>query len=138
MQTIDKYILNNSGKDGFISFWWYTWRHLYLDLLFSVRYRSIEIIWLPEFISSLLYTIASSQSILVCVAMWQGDEFIVFILDVYSNVLSARFKNKRGMLCMHVLIIGLNKIPIAISNSLWIVFTTFVQGLFISLRYVHC
>ena len=21
MQTIDKYILNNSGKDGFISFW---------------------------------------------------------------------------------------------------------------------
>jgi hypothetical protein len=40
---IDKYVLNNSGKDGFISFWWYTWRHLYLDLLFSVRYRSIEI-----------------------------------------------------------------------------------------------
>jgi hypothetical protein len=27
---IDKYVLNNSGKDGFISFWWYTWRHLYL------------------------------------------------------------------------------------------------------------
>ena len=51
---IDKYVLNNSGKDGFISFWWYTWRHLYLDLLFSVRYRSIEIIWLHEFISSLL------------------------------------------------------------------------------------
>ena len=66
----------------------------------------------------------------------------MFILDVYSNVLSARFKNKRGMLCMHVLIIGLKyKIPIAgiaISNPLWIVFTTFVQGLFISLRYVHC
>ena len=63
----------------------------------------------------------------------------MLILDVYSNVLSARFKNKRGMLCMHVLIIGLNKIPIAIySNPLWIVFTTFVQGLFISLRYVHC
>ena len=29
-----------------------------------------------------------------------GDEFIVFILDVHSNLLSARFKNKRGMLCM--------------------------------------
>ena len=64
----------------------------------------------------------------------------MLILDVYSNVLSARFKNKRGMLCMHVLIIGLNNIPIAIySNPLWIVFTTFVhEGLFISLRYVHC
>ena len=63
----------------------------------------------------------------------------MFILDLYSNVLSARFKNKRGMLCMHVLIIGLNKIPIAISNPLWIVFTSFVQGLFISLQiYVHC
>ena len=44
----------------------------------------------------------------------------MLILDVYSNVLSARFKNKRGMLCIHVLIIGLNKIPIAIySNPLW-------------------
>ena len=49
----------------------------------------------------------------------------MFILDLYSNVLSARFKNKRGMLCMHVLIIGLiNKIPIVV------VFTTFVQCLF--------
>jgi hypothetical protein len=37
----------------------------------------------------------------------QGDEFIVSILHVYSNVLSARFKNKRGMMCMHVLIIRL-------------------------------
>ena len=64
----------------------------------------------------------------------------MFILYLYSNVLSARFKNKRGMLCMHVLIIGLNKIPIAISNPLWIVFTSFVlQGLFIYLqRFVHC
>jgi hypothetical protein len=34
MQTIDN-ILNNSGPYSFISFWWYTWRHLYLDLLFS-------------------------------------------------------------------------------------------------------
>jgi hypothetical protein len=59
---IDKYVLNNSGKDGFISFWWYTWRHLYLDLLFSVRYRSIEIIWLHEFISSLLKSYCSSLS----------------------------------------------------------------------------
>ena len=32
----------------------------------------------------------------------QGNEFIVFILDVYSNVLSARFKNKHGMLFIHV------------------------------------
>ena len=48
----------------------------------------------------LCYTIYG-QSILVCVAHRQGDEFIVLILDVYSNVLSARFKNKRGMLCMH-------------------------------------
>ena len=46
MQTIDKYILNNSGKDGFISFWWYTVHEgIYnsKDLLFSVRYKSIEI-----------------------------------------------------------------------------------------------
>jgi hypothetical protein len=34
MQTIDN-ILNNWGKESFISFWWYTWRHLYLDLLFT-------------------------------------------------------------------------------------------------------
>ena len=34
-----------------------------------------------------------------CVAMCQDDEFIVFILDVHrhSNVISARFKNKRGI-----------------------------------------
>jgi hypothetical protein len=25
---------NKSGKDGFISFWWYTWRHLYSHMLF--------------------------------------------------------------------------------------------------------
>ena len=42
------------------------------------------------------------MGIVYCVAMCQGDEFIVFILDVHrhSNVLSARFKNKRGTLCM--------------------------------------
>ena len=42
MQTIDN-ILNNSGPYSFISFWWYTWRHLYLDLLFS------KPIWFHEF-----------------------------------------------------------------------------------------
>jgi hypothetical protein len=41
--------------------------------------------------------------------------YSVHSIDLYSNVLSARLKNKRGMLCMHVLIIRLNKIPIAIN-----------------------
>ena len=36
----------------------------------------------------------------VCVMMSQGDEFIMFILHVYSN---ANVLYKRGMMCMHVL-----------------------------------
>jgi hypothetical protein len=36
----------------------------------------------------------------VFVAVCQNDEFILFIQDVHSNVLPARFKSKRGMLSM--------------------------------------
>ena len=48
--------------------------------------------------------------ILVYLFVWRCAKamslYIVLILNV--NVLSACFKNKRGMLCMHVLIIRLN------------------------------
>jgi hypothetical protein len=37
MQRIDN-IFNNSGKDSFNYFWWYTWRDLYLDLLFTCMF----------------------------------------------------------------------------------------------------
>jgi hypothetical protein len=39
--------------------------------------------------------------------MSQGDEFNLkcsFYMFIAMYVLSARFKNKRGMMCMHVLI----------------------------------
>jgi hypothetical protein len=65
-----------------------------LNNIITWIYQQFQYYWLAHW-----YTIYG-QSILVCVAMWQGDEFIVLILDVYSNALSARFKNKRGMLCM--------------------------------------
>ena len=75
---------------------------LYLDMrafLFSVRYRSTETIWFYEFIGnfnspvslSLIFSSIMSYkykewkctfSLFVCRAMCQGDESIVFILDV--------------------------------------------------------
>jgi hypothetical protein len=72
-ETIDN-ILNNSGKDSFISFWWYTWRHLYLDLLFSVRYIPQEF---KQYDFMILYKESKCTfSLFVCVAMCQGNEFI--------------------------------------------------------------
>jgi hypothetical protein len=50
------------GKDS--SFWWYTWRHLYLDLLFSVRYRGIE--------TNMISWICSSNSPLIVFTFIQG------------------------------------------------------------------
>jgi hypothetical protein len=68
--------------------------------MMSPIYRQIVFIF--------LYT--RSQNVLLvlifvcvnCVAMCQDDEFIVFILDVHrhSNVISARFKHKRGISCV--------------------------------------
>jgi hypothetical protein len=40
MQTIDN-ILNNSGKDSFISFWWYTWRDLYFRSVVYLYVRQL-------------------------------------------------------------------------------------------------
>jgi hypothetical protein len=54
-----------SWKDSFISFWWYTWRHLYLDLLFSVGYRGIEtnmISWICSSNSPLIVFIFYKES----------------------------------------------------------------------------
>jgi hypothetical protein len=40
MQTIDN-ILNNSDKDSFISFWWYTWRDLYFRSVVYLYVRQL-------------------------------------------------------------------------------------------------
>ena len=93
-----------------------TWRHLYLDLLLKVFDRGIwnnnqyDVANLSTDRLYILYTRSRSQNVLLvlifvcvnCVAMCQDDEFIVFILDVHrhSNVISARFKNKRGISCV--------------------------------------
>jgi hypothetical protein len=75
----EQYVLNNSGKDGFISFWWYTWRHLYLDLLFSVRYRSIEIMitWIyQQFIKKLAHwsSYFIQYTVKVYLFVWRCDK----------------------------------------------------------------
>ena len=68
----------------------------------SVRYEVFETI--INMISP-LGTLRSQNVLLVYLFVWR-DEFIVFILDVHTvdianYVLSARFKNKRGMLCIY-------------------------------------
>ena len=64
------------------------YRYLGLRSRFSIRYRGIETY---DFMMSIMSYFIYKKSkctlslIFVCVAMSQGDEFIRFILDVYSN-----------------------------------------------------
>jgi hypothetical protein len=77
-----------------------TWRHLYLDLMFSVRYEVFETI------DRLFYIFRSQNDVLLVLYLfvwWCAKAMsLVFILDVHrhSDLLSERFKNKRWMLCI--------------------------------------
>ena len=76
------------------------------DEIFSVQSRGIQCAFMThEFVAKpklqvLIDRLFNNQS---------GIKFITWcsfiIVDVYSNVLSARFKNKRGMLFIHVFIL---------------------------------
>jgi hypothetical protein len=81
METID-----NTRIALFLSeFWWYTWRQLYLDLLFSVRYRGIETNMISWICSSnkptdCLYIHTRSQDVLlVYLFVWQMCQGGIYI-----------------------------------------------------------